>query len=122
MGKHGIVTIEPSIGPVDPTLHVMQGLRFDRGFISDAFVNSPHTAECRLEKPLIFLCDYQLKALPDALPLLELVARAGRPLLIVGRRRSRSACDIDRECKQGQSQFLRGKGTWIWRPASGTAR
>jgi chaperonin GroEL len=83
VGKDGIVTIEPGIGSVEPQLHVLQGLRFDRGFISDEFVNSSHTAECRLEQPLILLCDYQLKALPDVLPLLALVNRTGRPLLIV---------------------------------------
>lgn len=77
----GVVTVERTVGP--STVEVNQGIQIDRGFLSEAFVTNPRTAECALEEPLILLCEFKLTSLREMLPLLEEVARAGRQLLIV---------------------------------------
>jgi chaperonin GroEL len=81
VGKYGVVTVEKTVGP--SSIEVNQGIQIDRGFLSEAFVTSPRTAECALEEPLILLCEFKLTSLREVLPLLEEVARAGRQLLIV---------------------------------------
>lgn len=81
VGKYGVVTVEGT--PGSPVIEVSQGVQIDRGFLSEAFVTHPRTAECVLEEPLILLCEFKLNSLREMLSLLEEVARAGRQLLII---------------------------------------
>src|SRR5262245_23799772 len=82
VGKDGVITIEESKG-VNTYLEVVQGLQFDRGYISPYFINKPKTLTSEYESPWIFFYEKKLSSLRDFLPVLELVVNAGRPLIIV---------------------------------------
>ncbi len=82
VGKDGVITIEESKG-VNTYLEVVQGLQFDRGYISPYFINKPKTLTAEYEDPWIFLFEKKLSSLRDFLPVLETVATSGRPLVIV---------------------------------------
>jgi chaperonin GroEL len=82
VGKDGVITVEEARG-MDTSLDVVEGMQFDRGYLSPYFVTDPERMEVVLENPLILIHEKRISALKDLLSLLELVARAGRPLLIV---------------------------------------
>lgn len=81
-GRHGVLTIAQSNSP-DPFLEVLEGFRFDQGYLSESFITDADTKECVLEKCRILLCQQRLSSMKDLLPLLEQVARAGEPLVVV---------------------------------------
>jgi chaperonin GroEL len=83
VGGEGVITVEES-RTTDTTLEVVEGMQFDRGYISPYFITNPDKMEAVLEDPLVLLADRKISALNDFLPLLDLVAKAGRPLLVVG--------------------------------------
>ena len=89
VGKDGVITVEEARS-MDTSLDVVEGMQFDRGYLSPYFVTDPERMEVVLENPVILIHEKRISAMKDLLPLLELVARAGRPLLIV-------AEDIDGE-------------------------
>jgi chaperonin GroEL len=89
VGKNGAITVEDSKG-LDTKLKVVEGMKFDRGYVSPYLVTDAEDMEAELEKPLILLTDRKLSAIHDLLPVLEKVLGAGSPLLIV-------AEDIDAE-------------------------
>jgi chaperonin GroEL len=82
VGKDGVITVEEAKG-VETTLEVVEGMQFDRGYISPYFVTDPERMEATLEDALILINEKKLSALKDLLPLLEQVAKLGRPLLII---------------------------------------
>ncbi len=82
VGKDGVITVEESKG-TGTTVEVVEGMEFDRGYISAYFVTDTETMEVELENPLILIYEKKITAVADLLPLLEKVARAGRPLLII---------------------------------------
>jgi chaperonin GroEL len=82
VGKDGVITVEESKGTAT-TVEIVEGMEFDRGYISPYFVTNPDNMECELENPYILLHEKKISAVADLLPLLEKVARSGRPLLIV---------------------------------------
>ena len=82
VGDEGVITVEDS-KTTETTLDVVEGMQFDRGFISPYFVTNPEKMEATLEDALILLCDRKISALKDLVPVLEQVAKAGRPCLIV---------------------------------------
>ena len=82
VGKDGVITVEEARS-MDTSLHVVEGMQFDRGYLSPYFVTDPERMEVVLENPVILIHEKRITAMKDLLPLLELVARAGRPLLIV---------------------------------------
>jgi chaperonin GroEL len=82
VGAEGVITVEES-KTTETTLTVVEGMQFDRGFISPYFVTNPDKMEAVLEDPFILLSDRKLGVLKDIIPLLEQVAKAGRPLLVV---------------------------------------
>jgi chaperonin GroEL len=82
VGRHGVITVEEGRG-LDTTLEVVEGLRFDRGYLSPYFVTEPDTMEVTFENSLILLAEQKFSAAQDLLPALEHAARAGRPLLVV---------------------------------------
>ena len=81
-GKHGVVTIE-STDQTETTLEVLEGVVFDRGYLSENFVTDAETLECVLENCVILLYQGRIQSLKDLLPLLEQIARSDRSLLIV---------------------------------------
>ena len=82
VGKDGVITIEEAKG-VETTLEVVEGMQFDRGYISPYFVTDPARMETVIENPYILLHEKKISNLKDLLPLLEQVAKLGRPLLII---------------------------------------
>jgi chaperonin GroEL len=82
VGKEGVITVEEGQG-LQNELEVVDGMQFDRGFLSPYFINQQHSQSVEFEKPLILLCDKKLSSIRELLPLLEAVAKAGRPLIVV---------------------------------------
>ncbi|HEY3132542.1 MAG TPA: chaperonin GroEL [Acidobacteriota bacterium] len=82
VGKDGVITVEEA-KTIDTSLEVVEGMQFDRGYLSPYFVTDPERMECTLEDALILLHEKKISSMKDLLPLLEQVAKAGRPLLIV---------------------------------------
>jgi chaperonin GroEL len=82
VGKEGVITVEDGSG-LENELDVVEGMLFDRGYLSPYFINNADKQEAILENPFILLCDKKISNIRDLLPLLEQVAKAGRPLLII---------------------------------------
>jgi len=82
VGKDGVITVEESKG-TDTTLEVVEGLQFDKGFISPYFVTDQERQEATLENPLILLHEKKISSAQDLIPLLEKISQSRRPLLIV---------------------------------------
>jgi chaperonin GroEL len=82
IGAEGAITVEES-KTTETVLEVVEGMQFDRGYISPYFVTSPEKMEAVLDEPLILLCEKKITRMDDLLPLLEQIAKSGRSLLIV---------------------------------------
>ena len=82
VGKEGVITVEEGSG-LENELSVVEGMQFDRGYLSPYFVNKPDTMVAELDSPLLLLVDKKISNIRELLPVLEAVAKAGRPLLIV---------------------------------------
>src|ERR1022692_4370752 len=82
VGKEGVITVEEGSG-LDNELSVVEGMQFDRGYLSPYFINSQANQTAELEKAVILLCDKKISNIREMLPLLEAVAKAGKPLLVV---------------------------------------
>ncbi len=87
--KEGVITVEEAKG-TDTTVEVVEGMQFDRGYISPYFVTNSEKMECEMDSPYILLYDKKISNLQEMLPILEAVAQTGRPLLII-------AEDVDNE-------------------------
>jgi chaperonin GroEL len=82
VGKEGVITVEEAKS-METVLEVVEGMQFDRGYLSPYFVTDPERMEVSLEEPLILLHEKKISNMKDLLPVLEQVARQGKPLLIV---------------------------------------
>lgn len=82
VGDEGVITVEDS-KTTETILEVVEGMQFDRGFLSPYFVTDPERMEAALEDPYIFLCDRKISSMKEFLPLLEQVLKTGKPLFIV---------------------------------------
>ncbi|MDA2913352.1 chaperonin GroEL [Acidobacteriia bacterium AH_259_A11_L15] len=82
VGKDGVITVEES-RTMETTLEVVEGMQFDRGYLSPYFVTDPERMEVKLEDPYILIHERKIGSMKDLLPLLEQVARGGKPLVIV---------------------------------------
>lgn len=82
VGGEGVITVEEAKG-TETEVEVVQGLQFDRGYLSPYFVTDPQRMECVLEEPLVLVHDKRISIMKDMLPLLEDVAKSGRSLLII---------------------------------------
>ena len=89
VSKDGVITIEEAKG-TDTTIGVVEGMQFDRGYLSPYFVTNAEKMECEMEKPYILIYDKKISNLKDFLPILEPAVQAGRPLLVI-------AEDVDSE-------------------------
>ena len=87
--KEGVITVEEAKG-TETTVEIVEGMEFDRGYISPYFVTNSDKMECEMDSPYILLYDKKISNLKDMLPILEAVAQSGRPLLII-------AEDVDNE-------------------------
>ncbi|MBI5410349.1 MAG: chaperonin GroEL [Nitrospirae bacterium] len=82
VGKDGVITVEEAKS-MQTTLDVVEGMQFDRGYISPYFITDPERMECSLEDPLILINEKKISSMKDLLPILEQIAKMGRPLLII---------------------------------------
>ncbi len=82
VGKEGVITVEEAKS-METSLEVVEGMQFDRGYLSPYFVTDPDRMEAVLDDPYILLYEKKISAMKDLLPLLEQVARSGKPLLII---------------------------------------
>jgi chaperonin GroEL len=82
VGKDGVITVEEA-KTLETSLEVVEGMQFDRGYLSPYFVTDPERMEVALENPVILIHEKKISSMKDLLPLLEQVARAGRPLVII---------------------------------------
>src|SRR6266498_6072123 len=82
VGKDGVITVEEAKS-IETSLEVVEGMQFDRGYLSPYFVTDPERMEVVLENPFILIHEKKISAMKDLLPVLELVVHAGRPLLIL---------------------------------------
>ncbi|MGB4504532.1 MAG: chaperonin GroEL [Syntrophaceticus sp.] len=82
VGKDGVITVEESQG-IETLVEVVEGMEFDRGYISPYFVTNSETMEVELDEPYILIYEKKISAVGDLLPLLEKVVRTGKPLLII---------------------------------------
>lgn len=80
--KEGVITVDEAKG-TETTIEVVEGMQFDRGYISPYFVTDTEKMECVMDNPLILIHDKKISNLKDILPILESTAQSGRPLLIV---------------------------------------
>ena len=87
--KEGVITVDEAKG-TETTIDIVEGMQFDRGYISPYFVTNPEKMECVMDAPYILLYDKKISNLKDLLPVLEASAQSGRPLLII-------AEDVDQE-------------------------
>src|SRR5689334_5117393 len=82
VGKEGVITVEDGSGLQDE-LDVVEGMQFDRGYLSPYFINQAQSQQVELENPLILITEKKISNIRDLLPLLEQVARAGKPLMVI---------------------------------------
>jgi chaperonin GroEL len=82
VGKDGVITVEEARSTAT-TLEVVEGMQFDQGYLSPYFVTDPERMECILEEPYILIHEKKISSLKDLLPLLDKIARTGKPLLII---------------------------------------
>ena len=82
VGKDGVITVEES-KTMNTELQTVEGMQFDRGYLSPYFISDPDRMECVLEDPYILIHEKKISNMKDLLPLLEQIARAGKPLLVI---------------------------------------
>src|SRR5260370_15768071 len=82
VGKDGVITVEES-KTMTTELATVDGMQFDRGYLSPYFVTDPERMECVLEEPYILIHEKKIGSMKDVLPILEQIARAGKPLLLI---------------------------------------
>ena len=122
VGKDGVITVEEAKS-IETSLEIVEGMQFDRGYLSPYFVTDPERMECVLENALVLIHEKKISGMKDLLPLLEQVAKLGQPLLIV-------AEDLEGEALatlvvnklRGTLQVARGEGPGLRRPPQGHAR
>ena len=113
VGDDGVITVEES-KTTETTLEVVEGLQFDRGYLSPYFVTDPSTMEAVLEDAYVLICDRKLNMLKDIIPLLEQVAKSARPILDHRRgHRGRGARNADRQSDPRRAEERGGKGTGL---------
>ncbi|HWR02570.1 MAG TPA: chaperonin GroEL, partial [Humidesulfovibrio sp.] len=82
VGKEGVITVEEAKG-LETMLDVVEGMQFDRGYLSPYFVTNPEKMTCEMADPLILICEKKISSMKDMLPVLEQVAKMSKPLVII---------------------------------------
>ena len=121
VGKDGTITVEEAKS-IETTLEVVEGMQFDKGYLSPYFVSNAETMEVKLEDPYILLFEKKISNLKELLPLLEKVARTGKPFLIIAEEVEGEALATPRrEQAPRHHQRLRRESPGLRRPPSGHA-
>ena len=81
-GKEGVITVEEAKS-METSLEIVEGMQFDKGYISPYFVTNPEKMEAVMDEPLILINEKKISSMKDLLPVLEQVAKMGKPLLII---------------------------------------
>lgn len=119
VGKEGVITVEEGSG-LENELDVVEGMQFDRGYLSPYFINNQESMSVEIEQPYILLVDKKISNIRELLPVLEAVAKSGKPLVIV-------AEDVEGEAlatlvvnnMRGIVKVTACKALWFWRPSQG---
>src|SRR5207302_7135226 len=82
VGKEGVITVEEAKS-LDTQLEIVEGMQFERGYLSPYFVTDPDRMEAVLENPLILIHEKKISSMKDLLPVLEMVAKGGKPIVII---------------------------------------
>ena len=122
VGKEGVITVEEAKGS-RPLLEVVEGMQFDRGYLSPYFVTDPERMEAKLDDAYILIHEKKISSMKDLLPILEAIAKTGKPFLII-------AEDVEGEALatlvvnkiRGTLVVHRGQGAGLRRSAQGDAR
>src|SRR5258705_479982 len=101
VGKEGVITVEEGSGLANE-LEVVEGMQFDRGYLSPYFINNQANQSAELEKPYILLVDKKISNIREMLPVLEAVAKAGRPLLVVAVIKVGAATEVEMKEKKAR--------------------
>ena len=121
VGKDGVITVEESKTMVTE-LATVEGMQFDRGYLSPYFVTDAERMEVVLEDPYILIHEKKISNMKDILPLLEQIARTGKPLLIIAEEvEGEALATLVVNKLRGTLERLRGKGAGLWRPPQGDA-
>ena len=122
VGKDGVITVEES-NTIGTTLEVVEGMQFDRGYVSHYMITDSERMEAVLDEPYILITDRKISAVADILPALEKTMQVGKPLLIIaedaeGGSPRHTGC----EQTEGYPQRSCCQGSWLWRPPQGYAQ
>jgi chaperonin GroEL len=113
--KDGVITVEESKS-LTTELDVVEGMQLDRGYISPYFVTDNERMTVEYENPRILITDKKISSIQDLIPVLEKVARAGQPLLIIAGRLGRGSFGyLGSQQSTGRFECSRHQGSWIWR-------
>ena len=122
VGKEGVITIEEASGLVNE-LEIVEGMQFDRGFLSPYFINDADKQRVLLEDVYVLIHDKKISSINDLLPVLEAVAKAGKPLLVVAEEvEGEALATLVVNNLRGVVKSLRGEGAGVRRPSQGHAR
>ncbi len=121
VGKDGVITVEES-KTMETELEVVEGMQFDRGYLSPYFVTDPERMECVLENALVLIHEKKISSMKDLLPLLEQIAKSGKPLLIIAEEvEGEALATLVVNKLRGNAAVLRGEGAGVRRSPQGPA-
>ena len=120
VGMEGVITVEES-KTAETTLEIVEGMQFDRGYLSPYFVTDTERMEAALEDPYVLLSEKKISNMHDLLPILEAITKEQRPLLIIRGRRRGGSRDPRREQAARYVRLRCGEGARVRRPSQGNA-
>ena len=122
VGKEGVITVEEAKG-LETTLEVVEGMQFDRGYLSPYFVTDPERMEAKLEDAYVLIHEKKISSMKDLLPVLESIAKTGKPFLLHRRRRrGRGARDAGGQQDPRHAAVHGGQGAGLRGSPQGNAR
>jgi chaperonin GroEL (HSP60 family) len=122
VGKDGVITVEEARG-LETTLEVVEGMQFDRGYLSPYFITDAERMECVLENAKVLLFEKKISNMKDLLPILEQIAKQGRPLLIIAEEvEGEALATLVVNKLRGTLQACAVKAPGLRRPPQGDAR
>ena len=122
VGKEGVITVEEAKG-LETTLEVVEGMQFDRGYLSPYFVTDPERMEAKLDDAYVLIHEKKISSMKDLLPILEAIAKTGKPFLLVAEEvEGEALATLVVNKIRGTLGLHRGQSPRLWRPAQGDAR
>ena len=121
VGKEGVITVEEAKG-LETTLEVVEGMQFDRGYLSPYFVTDPERMEAKLEDAYVLIHEKKISSMKDLLPILESIAKTGKPFLLVSEDvEGEALADAGGQQTSRHARLHSSEGTWVRRSAQGHA-